>query len=175
MKRGLISAFAVLFLLAGCNRNEVPSSGTVTLNNELYGSGPYYALGFSFVQGKTISTLSIPEPDITIQAGSLSQGSPVEPFISANTFEPSFALRGEYGSESAAIDAFKNLKSIGSVSYIEVGAPLKANQVWIIRTEAKKYAKIRTMEVTLNTGVQPPSASCKFEWVYQPDGSTTFP
>ena len=175
MKIRLISAFAALLILAGCDRNETPSSGTITLNNELYGNGPYYALGFSFAQGKAISTLSSPEPDITIQAGSLSQGSPVEPFISTNTFEPSFAIKGEYGSESAAIDAFKNLKSIGSVSYIDVGAPLKANQVWIIRTEAKKYAKIRIVEVTLNTGVQPPSASCKFEWVYQPDGSTTFP
>lgn len=175
MKTRLIPALTLLLILPGCDGKEGTTSGTVTLDNELYGSGPYYALGFSFEQGKAVSTLSAPEPDITIQAGSLSEGSPVEPFISTNTFEPSFALKGEYGSESAAIDAFKNLKSVGSVSYIPMGVPLKANQVWVIRTETKKYAKIRTIEVILNTNVQPPFASCKFEWVYQPDGSATFP
>jgi hypothetical protein len=175
MRAWLIPVLAVMLLLTGCDRKEGPSSGTVTLDNELYGSGPYYALGFSFEQGKTVSTLSTPEPDITIQAGSLSQGNPVEPFISTNTFEPSFALTGEYVSESTARDAFNNLKSVGTVSYIEIGAPLKANQVWVIKTESKKYAKIRTIEVILDTQASPPFASCKFEWVYQPDGSTTFP
>jgi hypothetical protein len=175
MKTRLIPALTLIFILSGCDGKEGTTSGTVTLDNELYGSGPYYALGFSFEQGKAVSTLSAPEPDITIQAGAITQGGQVEPFMSANTYEPAFALAGEYGSENAATDAFTNLKSVGSVSYIAMGAPLKANQVWVIRTETKKYAKIRTIEVTLNTNVQPPFASCKFEWVYQPDGSATFP
>jgi hypothetical protein len=175
MKLQLISALAVMLLLAGCDGTDGPSSGTVTLNNELYGSGPYYALGFSFAQAKAISTLSVPAPDITVQAGSLSTGGPVEAFLSADTFEPPFALKGEYGSESAAVSAFKALTSVGTASYIELGAPLKNNQVWVVRTEDKKYAKIRIIEVTLNITLSPPSASCKFEWVYQPDGSTTFP
>lgn len=175
MKLQIIPALAVMLILSGCDGNDGTTSGTVTLDNELYGSGPYYALGFSFEKGKTVSTLSTPEPDITIQAGSLTQGGPVEPFMSANTFEPAFALEGEYSSETTARDAFNNLKSVGSVSYIEIGAPLKANQVWVIRTEGKKYAKIRTIEVTIDTQSSPPYALCRFEWVYQPDGSATFP
>jgi hypothetical protein len=175
MKARLIPALAIMLVLSGCDGKEGATSGTVTLDNELYGSGPYYALGFSFERGKAVSTLSTPEPDITIQAGALTQGGPVEPFMSANTFEPAFAMAAEYSSESAARDAFNNLKSVGSVSYIEIGAPLKANQVWVIRTEGKKYAKIRTLEVIIDTQASPPLASCRFEWVYQPDGSATFP
>jgi len=38
-----------------------------------------------------------------------------------------------------------------------------------------RYTKIRTIEVTLDTTADPDYASCKLEWVYQPDGSTTFP
>lgn len=168
-------ALALMLILSGCEGKETTTSGTVTLDNELYGSGPYYALGFSFDQGKAVSTLSTPEPDITIQAGALSQGGAVEPFMSANTFEPSFGMVGEYSSESAARDAFNNMRSVSGISYIEIGAPLKANQVWVIRTEDKKYAKIRTVEVTIDAQSSPPFALCRFEWVYQPDGSATFP
>jgi hypothetical protein len=175
MKIQLISVLVVMLLFSGCDGTDGPSSGTVTLNNELYGSGPYYALGFSFAKAKAISTLSVPAPDITVQAGSLSTGGLVEAFLSTDTFEPAFALKGEYDSESTAVSAFKALASVGTVSYIELGAPLKNNQVWVVRTEDEKYAKIRIIEVTLNTTLSPPSASCKFEWVYQPDGSTTFP
>jgi hypothetical protein len=175
MRYKLIPVIAVMLVLSGCDGKDGTTSGTVTLDNALYGSGPYYALGFSFEKGKTVSTLSTPEPDITIQAGALTQGGPVVPFMIANTFEPAFALAGEYSSENTALDAFRNLKSVGSVSYIEMGAPLKANQVWVIRTEGKKYAKIRTIEVTIDAQASPPYALCRFEWVYQPDGSATFP
>ena len=45
------------------------------------------------------------------------------------------------------------------------------------RTEisTKKYAKIRIIEVKgeLREGI--PHAECTFEWVFQSDGSTTFP
>jgi hypothetical protein len=174
MKLRLILALTVMFLLAGCDGNDVPSSGTVTVTNELYGSGPYYAMGFSFATADLVSTLTEPY-DIDIKAGSLSNGSPIEAFLSANTLEPSFALKGEYGTESAAISAFKALTSVGAASYIELAAPLKENQVWVVRTEDERYAKIRIIKVDLVPTDSPPYASCQFEWVFQPDGSTQFP
>ena len=174
MKLRLISALAVMLLLTGCDGKNGPTSGTVTLTNELYGSGPYYALGFSFTEAKSVSTLTEPY-DIDIKAGSLSAGGPTEAFLSANTLEPSFALKGEYGSESAASSAFKALTTVGTVSYIDMAAPLKINQLWVVRTKDEKYAKIRIIDVDLNTSESPAFASCKFEWVFQPDGSTQFP
>jgi len=170
MNLRLIPILAVMLFLAGCDGNEVPNSGTITLDNVLYESGSYYySLGLSFAEGKAVPTLpDANRYDIIIQAGS-------EPFLSANTLEPAFALKAEYNSESEARSAFDALASVGTASYIDMAVPLKANQVWVIRTRDNKYAKIRTIEVTYETSVPDTFASCKFEWVFQPDGSTKFP
>ena len=110
--------------MQGCGGDEVPTSGTVTVTNELFGSGPYYAMGFSFAAADLVSTLTEPY-DIIIQAGSLTTGGPIVAFLSANTLDPSFALKGEYVTESAAISAFKALTSVGTASYIELASPLE--------------------------------------------------
>jgi hypothetical protein len=174
MKLRLIPVLAVVLLLQGCGGKDVPTSGTVTVTNELFGSGPYYAMGFSFAAADLVSTLTEPY-DIDIKAGSLTTGGPIVAFLSANTLEPSFALKGEYGTESAAISAFKALTSVGAASYIELAAPLKENQVWVVRTEAERYAKIRIIQIDFEPTVPPYYASCQLEWVFQPDGSTQFP
>lgn len=174
MKLRLIPVLVVVLLLHGCGDDEVPTSGTVTVTNELFGSGPYYAMGFSFASANLVSTLTEPY-DIDIKAGSLTTGGPIVAFLSANTLEPSFALEGEYGTESAAISAFKALKSVGAASYIELAAPLKENQVWVVRTEAERYAKIRIIQIDFEPTVPPYYASCQLEWVFQPDGSKQFP
>jgi hypothetical protein len=174
MKLRLITSLVVIVLLSGCNGDEVPTSGTVTVTNELNGTGPYYALGFSFAEASLVSTLTEPY-DIDVKAGALSSGGPVEVFLSANTLEPSFVLKGEYGSGSAAINAFEALTSVGAASYTDLATPLKENQVWIVRTEDERYAKIRIIKVDLVLTDNPVYASCQFEWVFQPDGSTQFP
>jgi hypothetical protein len=61
------------------------------------------------------------------------------------------------------------------LSFIDLAAPLRKNQVWVVRTRDFKYAKIRIIEIVLNTTVNPDFASCRLEWVWQPDGSATFP
>jgi hypothetical protein len=60
--------------------------------------------------------------------------------------------------------------------------PVKPNQVWIYRSQGEKYAKIRIIS-TVNERRKDTSAlrdsvdyaECTFEWVYQPDGTITFP
>jgi hypothetical protein len=170
MKLRLIISLVVIVLLSGCNGDEISNSGTITLDNVLYESGSYYySLGLSFDEGKAVPTLpDANRYDIIVQAGS-------EPFLSANTLEPAFALKSEYNSESEAVNAFDALTFVGTVSYIDMAVPLKANQVWVIRTRDNKYAKIRTIDVTFDTSGPDPFASCKLEWVFQPDGSMQFP
>ena len=52
MKLRLIPALAVMLLLPGCDDEDSPYSGTITLDNVLYESGSYYyALGLSFEEG----------------------------------------------------------------------------------------------------------------------------
>lgn len=175
MRKGTAYFLCLLLLFSGCSDDEVPLSGTVTIDNKIYGTSIYYAYGFSFSKAAKVSSNDTPGPDMTIQAGVVTGGAVIEPFLSANTFKPSFGLAGEYSTASEAQAAFNALTDAGTPVWIDLAAPLRDNQVWVIRTGEDKYAKIRTIEVVLDDAELPPFASCKFQWVYQPDGSKSFP
>ena len=176
MKHWLIPALAALLLFAGCGSEDQKTSGTITLTNELYEADSYYyALGLSFVEAKEVPTLpDAYRADIKLMAGPVTTGGPVVAFLSANALDPPFALAGAYGSESEAKSAFNGLKSIGIYSWVDLAAPLAASQVWIIKNRDATYAKLRIIRVTLDEAASPPEASCTLEWVWQPDGSSTF-
>ena len=176
MRPGLIPSLTLMLLLAGCGGDDQQNSGTITLTSELYEADSYYyALGLSFDEGKEVPTLPDQyRADITVQAGPLVTGGPDLAYLSANTLNPPFALTGEYATEGDARNAFEALTSVGTVSWIELATPLKANQVWVVKTRDNKYAKLRTIEVTLTT-TPARLGTCKLEWVYQPDGTATFP
>ena len=53
--------------------------------------------------------------------------------------------------------------------------PINANQVWVYRTGTETYAKIRIISTVNEIRDDMPYGECTFEWVYQPDGSLTFP
>ena len=177
MKRWFIPALAVMMLLAGCGKDDQKTSGTITLTNELFDAGSYYyALGLSFDEAEAVPTLPDQyRADITVQAGPVTYGGPVVAYLSVNTLDPSFALIGTYGSEGDAKTAFDGLKNLGTLTYADLAAPLAVNQVWVVKTRDFKYAKIRIIELVLNSAVSPYFASCKIEWVWQPDGTATFP
>jgi hypothetical protein len=182
MRPWLIPVLTLALLAGGCKRDNQQLSGTVTLTNELFGGDPYYyGLGLSFDEAKAVPTLPDQErADIVLMAGTIPGGTSVEPFLSANTLEPAFALKGEYATESEAVTAFRALKDLsgmlgGTFSFLDLAAPLKKNQVWVVRTRDHTYAKIRIIDVVLDTAPNPDFASCRLEWVWQPDGSATFP
>ncbi len=172
-----ITALALMLLLAGCGGNKQKTSGTIILSSELYDSGSYYyAMGLSFDEAGEVPTLPDQyRADITLQAGPVTTGGPVVAYLTANTLDPPFALTGSYGSESEARSAFNELLSVGSYSWVDLAAPLSANQVWVVKTRDARYAKLRIISVTLNTSVSPAVATCSLEWVWQPDGSASFP
>jgi hypothetical protein len=177
MKIRLIPALALMLIFAGCGGDNPVTSGTVTLSNELYEADTYYyAMGLSFDEAKEVPTLpDATRADIKLMAGEVTTGGPVVVFLSANTLDPPFTLSGSYASESEAKSAFSALKNVGSTSWTDLAAPLEANQVWVLKTREAKYAKMRIISVTLNTAVSPAAATSTLEWVWQPDGSATFP
>jgi len=181
MRPWLIPVLALALLAGGCNRDDQQLSGTITLTNELYDGDPYYyALGLSFDEAKAVPTLPDQErADITLMAGTIPGGTTVEPFLSANTLEPAFAFMGEYATESEAVTAFRALTDASSLSsvlsFLDLAAPLKKNQVWVVRTRDHTFAKLRIIDVVLDTAPNPDFASCRLEWVWQPDGTATFP
>jgi hypothetical protein len=177
MKLRLIPVLIAMLLLAGCGGDDQKTSGTITLTNELYdGDSYYFAMGLSFDEAKEVPTLPDQyRADITLMAGAVTSSGPVVAFLSSNTLDPPFSLIGTYGSESAAKSAFSELKSVGSLTWIDLAAPLAANQVWVFKSRDATYAKLRIISVTLDTSGDDPVASCTLEWVWQPDGSATFP
>lgn len=177
MKHRLIPALAAMLLFAGCGGDDQVTSGTITLTSELYdGDSYYYALGLSFDEATEVPTLpDAYRADIKLGAGEVAGGGPVVAFLSANTLDPPFALVSNHTITAESVNAFKALKTVGNYTWIDLATPLSANQVWVVKTRDAKYAKLRIASLTLNTSVSPAVATCTLEWVWQPDGSATFP
>jgi hypothetical protein len=171
-----IISLIVLTLITSCNKEENKTSGTITINNELAGAGPYYGYGFHVPTGMKVSNLNSPQDVITLLTNPIIATE--EPTISftVNNFTDSFIKYGQYSNESAAASAFNNLKSFTTTQWEELADSIKPYQIWLFRCSDEKYAKIRIISTfTENrTGMPFPFAECTFEWVYQPDGTQTF-
>ena len=176
MKKVCTILFIATLALSGCKKNDSPKLfGTDTINNTLYGTGPYYALGFSFTSAKQLSTLHSPAPDITIEADIAVDGSIRKIFFSSGNFDNSFYLFGTYSNVTDATQAFKSLTSFMDPQWNAIGDAVAANQVWLFKTSGGRYVKIRVISTVEENRNSTPYAETSFEWVYQPDGSLTFP
>jgi hypothetical protein len=176
MKRSFLIIFLIAAVLSGCSKkNETPSgSGTVTIDNVTHQSTTYYVYGFSFSKAKKVSTLDTPGPDITIYVNA-DTPSDTWLYLQADNLNPSFSKIGDYADAAAASAAFDNLKTVGSLQWTDLAQPIAPNQVWVYKTGTPCYAKIRIISTVNETRNSVPFGECSFEWVYQPDGSTTFP
>jgi hypothetical protein len=174
MKRTIFILLTFLLIVSGCRKDSTPdTSGTDTIDNTLYGTGPYYAFGFSFSRAAKISSLENPGPDIVIY---VNIDNPVSRLtLQADNFKPSFYKVGDFADEGAAKSAFDNLKTVPAVQWDDMADPIADNQVWIYRSGTDYYTKIRIISTVNETRNNIPYGECTFEWVYQPDGSSTFP
>ncbi|HNW56485.1 MAG TPA: hypothetical protein PLR88_00705 [Bacteroidales bacterium] len=171
MKKYLIILFSALLLISCDKDNKVSTSGTFTINNILYGTGPYYAYGFSFTSADKVQTIPVTEQCITIG----NDGTIDNLIIQTNSLSNSFYLYGEYTDEASAKQAFDKL-TIGTVNGWEEWAfSVKPNQIWLFRTKNETYAKLRIISTVSEVREEKNYAECTFEWVYQPDGTLTFP
>lgn len=175
MKRIYLTIVIFSLFLPGCKKDNSPKlSGTITINNIFYGSGPYYALGFSVPTGRKVSTLNDPLDVISIMADADINDNVRKIYFATIGLYDSFYRFGQYADSTTAILAFKSLTSFTDPPWTETSDSVRANQVWLFRTSMDKYAKIRVMK-TVAEKRDKPYAECTFEWVYQPDGSQTFP
>lgn len=162
----------IVFLLSCRKEDTIPTSGTATIDNILsYNalSQAYYAFGFLFSEAEKVSTLNTPKPDITVD----SDGNNL--FLQANNFRNSFYKYGDYGTEDMAKDAFDKLTEAAVTQWAAMASSLKPHQVWIYRSGSEHYAKIRIISTVSEVRDNRDYGECTFEWVYQPDGSLTFP
>jgi hypothetical protein len=175
MKSSFILILVLSVVLAGCKKNDTSSSaGTATIDNTTFQSTTYYVYGFSFPKAKLVSTLEDPGPDITVYVNS---DTPPDTWLyfQANNLNPSFSKIGDFNDAASASAAFDNLKTVVSTVWTDIAQPIAPNQVWVYKTGTPCYAKIRIISTVNETRNGHPFGECTFEWVYQPDGSTTFP
>lgn len=174
MKRSISILVILLLFLPGCTKVEpTRTSGTDTIDNTRYLSTTYYYYGFSFPSAKLVPTYPAPGPDIIVF---LNNGNvPATLTLQANNLNPSFYKVGDYPDEQSAKTAFDNLKSFSASSWQEMADPIAENQIWIYRSGAEKYTKIRIIRTVNEIRQLVPYGECTFQWVYQPDGSLTFP
>ncbi len=174
MKRLFLLIFLASVVLYSCKKDgATSSSGTATIDNTTYQSSTYYVYGFSFSKAKKVTTLEDPGPDIIIYVNS--DTPPDRLTLQANNLNPSFSKIGDYPDARSASTAFSDLKTVGNYQWTEMADPIAANQVWVYSSGTQCYAKIRIISTVNETRDNLPYGECSFEWVYQPDGSTTFP
>ena len=174
----IILLLAISVFLTGCKKEEKPVySGTLTIDNVLSKDTPYYGFGFSVPTGKKVSTLDSPLDVITVLEDHDVNYNVRKIFFSCSNFKDAFYKYGSYADAAAAELAFDNLTAFVPASWKELGDSVRSNQIWLFRTDEDKYAKIRV--ISTFTEKRPdmvfPYAECTFEWVYQPDGTQTFP
>jgi hypothetical protein len=174
MKKSFILIILISIVLSGCKKDETPSvSGTVTIDNKTYQSTTYYVYGFSFSKAKKVSTLDTPGPDLIVFVNATTP--PNRLTFQAANLNPSFFKLGDYPDAQSASAAFDNLTTVENYQWTEMADPISANQVWVYRTGNETYAKIRIISTVNEPRDGLPYGECSFEWVYQPDGSKTFP
>ena len=169
MKRAFFILLSLLFFCHSCTKDTIPTSGTVTIDNTTGFDQTYYVYGFLFSKAELVSTLDNPPPDITVD----SDGTNV--FFQTENYKNSFYKAGEFTDAASAEQAFSNLTAPVVNTWAEWANPVNQNQIWIYRSGSEHYAKLRIISIETKEENNRDLAECTFEWVYQPDGSLTFP
>jgi hypothetical protein len=174
MKRTLHILLILIILISACTKTEkTRTSGIDTIDNIIHTSTTYFVYGFSFSQAKLVSNLANPGSDIIVYVNNFVP--PARLTLQANNLKPSFFKVGEYADETSAISAFDNLKTVIVTQGTDIADPINANQVWIYKSGSDTYAKIRIVSTINETRQGVAYGEITFQWVYQPDGSLTFP
>ncbi|HOK26256.1 MAG TPA: hypothetical protein P5320_03010 [Bacteroidales bacterium] len=170
---------AVAVLLTGCRKEDKPVySGIMTINNKRAGVSPtYYIEGFHVPTGKKVPDLNNKLDIISVLSDYDVNFNPLKIIFITNNFKNSFYRYGQYSDTKSAEDAFNALTEFTEPVWTEIGDSVRINQIWIYRTSDSRYAKLRIISTILEKrpDMQDPYAECTFEWVFQPDGTKTFP
>ena len=179
MKALFPAVLLLAILTTGCQKKESGPkvSGEITINSKLYGSGPYYIIGYNFARGELVKSGSVPEPDITVQVQASPDNTKVDwAYLGTNNFQNSFSLNGSFSNQTDAEAFFNNYKTVpDTLGYTGLAKDIRPYQVWTFRTEGLKYVKLLILKVVAEIRENNPYAETTFRYVYQPDGTNTFP
>jgi hypothetical protein len=174
MKRLLFILVFIVSVLTGCTKTEpTRTSGIDTIDNIIYQPNDPFVYGFLFSTAKLVSSKSDPKPDITLYVNADNVTHRLT--LQISSLKPSFFKVGEFADEASAKTAFDNLNTVTVTQWTDMADPVLSNQVWIFRTGNDRYAKIRIISTVNEVRQLISFGECTFQWVFQPDGSSTFP
>ena len=179
MKYFIPFILTLLLLVSACKKKETGPkiSGEVTINSKLYGTGPYYIIGYSFSKGDLAESGSNPEPDLTVLAQSSPDNTSVDwAYLSTNNYQNSFSLNASFDNLTEAESFFNNYKTIpDTLDYTGIAKDIQPYQIWTFRTEDLRFVKLLLLKVITEIKEDNPYAETTFRYVYQPDSTTLFP
>lgn len=167
----------VLYLFLSCTKPvEItlpddpvyPTAGTATVDNKSV-SYPYTGSGFFFSTAQIIYYPNTSEvfPDIPVRPSSY------KPEFWSIDGNSAFKLLGNSVDSLSAYAYFDSLTALSDTSgFISPISDVSVYQIIAVRAYQKKYAKILITDVMVDTTSN--IIEVTFNWVYQPDGSTTF-
>jgi hypothetical protein len=175
MKKSILILLMIFLFLPSCRKpTDNPTSGTATINNDSHLDPKiqtYTYFGFLFSEGKLVSVNETPAPDILL----INDGTLGNLILQADNLENSFYKVGIYTDASSAQHAFDTLFHPVVLQWAAMADSLKSNEVFLYRSGSEHYAKLRIVSLVSEVRNSKNYAECTFEWVYQPDGSLTFP
>lgn len=171
--------FLLLLSLICCKKEEKAKlTGEAVISTRLYGTGPYYTNGFSFSTGKNhpYPGTSGVRIDLVAQAVTDLQGNLTGVMLGSPDNDKAFFTNNTFSSLAEAESFFSGYTEVGPVAFSALSDTIQPFQVITFRSVVPTYAKMLITSLKFFRGDQTGQyAEVSFRWVYQPDGSTTFP
>jgi len=148
-----------------------PIAGTATVDNKIVAN--YNGSGFYFATAQVIYYPNTSEvfPDISVRVSLSTNYLPQFWSIDGNS---AFKLLDSSLDSSSAYAFFDSLTAISDTSgFVSPISNLSVYQTVAVRALQNKYAKILITKITVDSSNS--ITETTFKWVYQPDGSLTFP
>lgn len=175
--------FLVVILFNSCDNSVGPTlpktSGETTINTTIVN---LKGIGFSFSQGGNIEYPNSQNiiTDIIVMIQISANGDVVGVFFgSGSSLKHSFNLVKQFNNIDSAQSFFNNLNEVPDSNYEALAIPVKAYQIWAVKTVENKFGKILILKTDAYDDTSNPSlhnvyGEASFKWKYQPNGSTKF-
>ena len=172
----------MLLLLVGCDEDRgIDKKGSMQLSMQSYLADTWYRFGYHYEDGDMYRYpfAGDPVPDILNEGFRVigPDGETSEPGFNTPAQVNGFALVGEFSSAAEALSFFEAYAEVeGGLTYSPISDTVRLHQVWVQKTQAGKYAKLLVTRIeyfTQDGGAQGNEIS--LDYVYQPDGSASFP
>lgn len=147
-----------LVILISCDKENNQHSDEFTLKSNQY-------TGFLFEGLKVIDFPNNEnrKPDFLVAAQTLENGDVVSPFFSNPDLESRFLLSGSFENYESALNEYNNFAVPANYQLAQFALNVQPNQIWLIKTNTKKFGVILIKSAKFNNFNDTPYAETTFK------------